>query len=107
MDVVKFPWVVPGKIYYVLYHHNLLFHLNYFDRVLGQVSCEIQQPKSTRPNEGLLHINVGLSPMGAPHFETGRQSATSIQLNRLLEKCIKDSKCVDLESLCIVAEEKV
>jgi exosome complex component RRP45 len=45
--------------------------------------------------------------MGAPHFETGRQSATSIQLNRLLEKCIKDSKCVDLESLCIVAEEKV
>ncbi|CAB3373451.1 Hypothetical predicted protein [Cloeon dipterum] len=76
-------------------------------RVLGQVSCEIQQPKATRPNEGLLHINVGLSPMGAPHFETGRQSISSIQLNRLLEKCIKDSKCIDLESLCIVAEEKV
>ncbi|KAF4524684.1 hypothetical protein B566_EDAN009528, partial [Ephemera danica] len=76
-------------------------------RILAQVSCEIQQPKATRPNEGMLHINVGLSPMGAPHFETGRQSDTSIQLNRLLEKCIKDSKCVDLESLCIVAEEKV
>jgi len=45
--------------------------------------------------------------MGAPHFEAGRQSELAVQLNRLLEKCIKDSRCVDLESLCIVAEEKV
>ena len=45
--------------------------------------------------------------MGAPHFEVGRQSELAVQLNRLLEKCIKDSRCVDLESLCIVAEEKV
>lgn len=45
--------------------------------------------------------------MGSPHFEVGWQSELTVQLNRLLEKCIKDSKCVDLESLCIVAEEKV
>lgn len=45
--------------------------------------------------------------MGSPHFEVGRQSELAVQLNRLLEKCIKDSQCVDLESLCIVAEEKV
>lgn len=76
-------------------------------RVLAQVSCEVQQPKATRPNEGLLFVNVELSPMGAPHFEVGRQSELAVQLNRLLEKCIKDSSCVDLESLCIVAEEKV
>ncbi|XP_021926294.1 exosome complex component RRP45-like isoform X2 [Zootermopsis nevadensis] len=76
-------------------------------KVLAQVSCEVQQPKATRPNEGLLFVNVELSPMGAPHFEVGRQSELAVQLNRLLEKCIKDSSCVDLESLCIVAEEKV
>ena len=79
----------------------------HFPRILAQVSCEVQQPKPTRPNEGLLFINVELSPMGAPHFEAGRQSELAVQLNRLLEKCIKDSRCVDLESLCIVAEEKV
>lgn len=76
-------------------------------KILAQVSCEVQQPKPTRPNEGLLFINLELSPMGAPHFEAGRQSELAVQLNRLLEKCIKDSRCVDLESLCIVAEEKV
>jgi exosome complex component RRP45 len=79
----------------------------HFPRILAQVSCEVQQPKPTRPNEGLLFINVELSPMGAPHFEAGRQSELAVQLNRLLEKCIKDSRCLDLEALCIVAEEKV
>jgi exosome complex component RRP45 len=79
----------------------------HFPRILAQVSCEVQQPKPTRPNEGLLFINVDLSPMGAPHFEAGRQSELAVQINRLLEKCIKDSRCLDLEALCIVAEEKV
>ncbi|KAK7793911.1 hypothetical protein R5R35_011845 [Gryllus longicercus] len=76
-------------------------------KVIAQVSCEVQQPKSTRPNEGLLLLFVELSPMAAPHFDSGRQTELAVQLNRLLEKCIKDSRCLDLESLCIAAEEKV
>lgn len=76
-------------------------------RVLAQVSCEVQEPKISRPSEGLLNINIELSPMGAPHFEASRQTDLSIQLNRLLEKCFKDSKAVDLESLCIKVKEKV
>lgn len=45
--------------------------------------------------------------MAAPQFEAGRQSELSVHLNRLLEKCIKDSRAVDLESLCIKLAEKV
>ena len=30
-----------------------------------------------------------------------------MEINRLLERCLKESKCLDLESLCIVSEEKV
>lgn len=75
--------------------------------MLAQVSCEVVQPKSSRPSEGILNINLELNPMAAPHFEAGRQSELSVQLNRLLEKCIKDSKTVDLESLCIKVNEKV
>ncbi|XP_063530630.1 exosome complex component RRP45 [Cydia strobilella] len=76
-------------------------------KVLAQVSCEVVQPKATRPNEGILYINVELGPMAAPQFEANRQTDLSVYLNRLLEKCYKDSKCIDLETLCIVAEEKV
>lgn len=76
-------------------------------RVLAQASCEIQQPKSSRPSEGVLNINLELNPLAAPHFEAGRNSELSVQLNRLLEKCLKDSKAIDLESLCIKMKEKV
>ncbi|XP_023014200.2 exosome complex component Rrp45 [Leptinotarsa decemlineata] len=76
-------------------------------KVLAQVSCEIQQPKSSRPSEGILIINIELNPLADPNFEAGRSSDLSVQLNRLLEKCLKDSKAVDLESLCIKMNEKV
>lgn len=78
-----------------------------FYRVLAQVSCDIQPPKASKPNEGLLYVHVEMSQMAALHFESNRQSDISIQVNRLLEKCLKESKCVDLEALCIVADEKV
>ncbi|XP_014211112.1 exosome complex component RRP45 [Copidosoma floridanum] len=76
-------------------------------KVAAQVSCEVQQPKVSRPNEGMLQINVELNPIAAQHFESGRQSEASAIINRQLEKCLKESKCLDFESLCIVAEKKV
>lgn len=76
-------------------------------RVLAQVSCDIQPPKAARPNEGMLYINVELNPLAAPYFDNNRQSDIAILLNKLLEKCFKDSKCIDLESLCIVVDKKV
>ncbi|KYQ49815.1 Exosome complex exonuclease RRP45 [Trachymyrmex zeteki] len=76
-------------------------------KAIAQVSCDIQQPKASRPNEGMIRINVELAPLAAQHFEGGRQSEAAILINRQLEKCFKDSKCMDLESLCIVADKKV
>ncbi|XP_036778896.1 exosome complex component RRP45 isoform X2 [Manis pentadactyla] len=45
--------------------------------------------------------------MAAPAFESGRQSDLLVKLNRLLERCLRNSKCIDTESLCVVAGEKV
>lgn len=45
--------------------------------------------------------------MAAPHFEANRISDLGVQVNRILERAFKDSRCIDLESLCITAEEKV
>ncbi|CAH1777156.1 unnamed protein product [Owenia fusiformis] len=75
-------------------------------RVMAQVSCEIAAPKQTRLNEGTMFINVELSPMAAPQFETRSQDLNT-EITRLLERSIKNSRCVDLESLCIMAGEKV
>ena len=45
--------------------------------------------------------------MAAPHFEPGRNSEIVDEIQQLLERNIKESKCLDLESLCILAEESV
>ncbi|KAK3719854.1 hypothetical protein RRG08_040155 [Elysia crispata] len=75
-------------------------------RVLAQVSCEVGEPKQTRPHDGVLYVNVELSPMACPSFEQGRQSEEGIELSRLMERCLKESRCLDMESLCIVSGEK-
>ncbi|XP_078396236.1 exosome complex component RRP45 isoform X2 [Cetorhinus maximus] len=76
-------------------------------RVLAQVSCELVPPKPSRPTEGIIFFNLELSPMASPAFEPGRQSELLVKLNRLLERCLRNSKCIDTESLCVVASAKV
>ncbi|XP_061764532.1 exosome complex component RRP45 isoform X2 [Nerophis ophidion] len=76
-------------------------------RVMAQVSCELVAPKENRPNEGFMLFNIELSPMASPAFEQGRQSELLVKLNRQLERCLRNSKCIDIESLCVVSGEKV
>ncbi|XP_009991115.1 PREDICTED: exosome complex component RRP45 [Tauraco erythrolophus] len=45
--------------------------------------------------------------MAAPGFEPGRQPELLVKLNRLIERCLRNSRCIDTESLCVVAGEKV
>ncbi|XP_066154347.1 uncharacterized protein Rrp45 [Euwallacea fornicatus] len=76
-------------------------------QVIAQVTCELQEPNSSRPSEGILNINLELTPMGDSNFEPGRQTELFCQLNRFIEKCIKDSRALDLESLCVKMNERV
>lgn len=76
-------------------------------RCLVKVSCEVTTPKNSRPNEGQMFINVEFGPIAAPHYEAGKSSEIGILTSRILERAFSDSRCVDLESLCIVSEEKV
>ncbi|XP_078683512.1 exosome complex component RRP45-like isoform X2 [Branchiostoma floridae x Branchiostoma belcheri] len=76
-------------------------------KVLAQVSGKIEEPKKNRPTEGSIIINLELSPMASPAFEPGRPTESGIEMNRILERNIRDSRAVDTESLCIVAGEKV
>jgi len=45
--------------------------------------------------------------MGSPLFEPGRPSVETVQISRMIEKTLRESRAVDTEGLCIKAEEKV
>lgn len=72
-----------------------------------RVSCEITNPFTDRPFEGIFTISTEISPMAAPGFENSKNSDDEILISRLVEKAIRRSNALDLESLCIVAGEKV
>lgn len=76
-------------------------------KVMTQVSAVIGEPRLTRPSEGVLNIRVDLTMLGSTNYDTSRNSEVCVQLSRLLHKGIRDARCLDLESLCIIGGEKV
>ncbi|XP_066927297.1 exosome complex component RRP45-like isoform X2 [Clytia hemisphaerica] len=76
-------------------------------RALAQTSCELIKPLDSRPTDGQLFINVDLSPMASCSFESGRMTSEGVEINRLIDRVLKESRPIDTESLCVLAGEKV
>jgi exosome complex component RRP45 len=59
-----------------------------------------------RSAEGSLRVRVKMSPMAHPTdapIEKNREHETCDGLSRMLEKCFRDARALDLESLCVSA----
>ncbi|CAN6252604.1 unnamed protein product [Urochloa humidicola] len=65
------------------------------------------QPYRDRPNEGTLAIFTEFSPMADPVFEPGRPGESAIELGRVVDRGLRESRAVDMESLCVVAGKHV
>ncbi|CAF3627446.1 unnamed protein product [Adineta steineri] len=76
-------------------------------KVLAHTSCKVVKPKETRANEGRLRLQLKNSHTMMFNFETGRQAQWTTLMSRQLLQNIRDSGCVDMESLCILAHEHV
>ncbi|XP_051204003.1 exosome complex component RRP45B-like [Lolium perenne] len=76
-------------------------------RVMGYVTAQLVQPYKERPNEGTLAIFAEFSPMADPAYEPGRPGEAAIELGRVIDRGLRESRAVDLESLCVVAGNHV
>ena len=47
-------------------------------RVLAQVSCSLGEPQPSRPNEGVLRIEVDFHPTSAPRFAAANQQQLQV-----------------------------
>ncbi|WOL00913.1 exosome complex component RRP45A-like [Canna indica] len=75
--------------------------------VLSYVTSQLVQPYRDRPNEGSLSIFTEFSPMADPSFEAGRPGEFAIELGRVIDRGLRESRAVDMESLCVVAGKSV
>ena len=76
-------------------------------QVLVGVKLEIGEPFPDSPNRGVLTTSTELLPVASPVFEPGPPNEDAIELARVIDRGIRSSEAVDLESLCIIEGEKV
>jgi exosome complex component RRP42 len=67
----------------------------------------IGEPFSDTPNEGVLTVNAELVPLASPRFEPGPPDENSIELARIVDRGIRESKAIDVEKLVIEPGKKV
>lgn len=75
--------------------------------VVAGVKIDVGTPFSDRPDEGVLMVNSEFLPLANPEFEPGPPSEASIELARVVDRAIRESKCIDMKHLCITPGEKV
>ncbi|KDP43305.1 hypothetical protein JCGZ_24226 [Jatropha curcas] len=75
--------------------------------VMGFVTGQLAQPYRDRPNEGSISIFTEFSPMADPSFEPGRPGESAVELGRVIDRGLRESRAVDTESLCVLAGKLV
>ncbi|KAF5471177.1 hypothetical protein F2P56_011634 [Juglans regia] len=75
--------------------------------VMGFVTAQLVQPYKDRPNEGTLSIFTEFSPMADPSFEAGRPGEAAVELGRVIDRGLRESRAVDTESLCVLSGKLV
>jgi len=75
--------------------------------VLVGVKLSVGEPFPDSPNEGVLIVNAELVPVASPTFDPGPPDENAIELARVVDRGIRESKCIDLEKLCIEEGKKV
>lgn len=75
--------------------------------VLAGVKMAVETPYPDTPENGNLMVNAELTPMSNPEFESGPPSQEAIEVARIVDRGIRESKCIDTSKLCITPREEV
>jgi len=75
--------------------------------VVVGIKIEMGEPFLDTPNEGVLTVNAELVPLASPGYEPGPPDENSIELARIVDRGIRESKMIDTGKLCIEKGKKV
>lgn len=76
-------------------------------QVMVGVKMQPGEPFPDSPNRGVIITNAELVPLASPTFEPGPPNEVGIELARLVDRGVRESKAVDLEKLCIIPGKQV
>jgi len=75
--------------------------------VIAGVKLETGEPFPDNPDEGTIIVNAEFLPLSNPDFESGPPGIDSIELSRVVDRGLRESKALDFKKLCIREGEKI
>jgi exosome complex component RRP42 len=69
--------------------------------VIAGVKLSLGVPYPDTPDEGMLMVDVQLLPLSNPEYENGPPDITAIEVSRIVDRGIRESKAIDVKRLCI------
>jgi|TARA_B110000438_G_scaffold286854_1_gene318521 exosome complex component RRP42 len=76
-------------------------------KVLCGIKMLIGRPYGDSPKSGTMMTTTELAPLADQSFDPGPPREKSIELSRVVDRGIRESRMIDFESLCIEEGEKV
>jgi len=81
-------------------------HLGKTDVMVG-IKIDIGEPFPDLPDKGVLTVNSEFVPLASADFEPGPPGEDSIELSRVVDRGIRESKAIDVDKMCLVPGKKV
>ena len=75
--------------------------------VLVGTKIKVGEPFPDTPEEGVLTVNVELVPLASPSFEPGPPDENSIELARIVDRGVRESKAITVEELSLESGKNV
>ncbi len=75
--------------------------------VVVGVKMDVSTPYPDSQDKGNLIVTAELLPLSSPRFENGPPKFPTIELGRIIDRGIRESKFIEFEKLCIKKGEKV
>ena len=76
------------------------------DVIVG-IKTEVMEPFPDTQDEGGIMVGAELLPLASPDFELGPPGIQAIEMARVVDRGIRESKALDFKKLCIKKGEKV
>ncbi|MAG50110.1 RNA-binding protein [archaeon] len=75
--------------------------------VIAGIKLSLGEPYPDNPDEGTIMVTSELLPMASEEFESGPPGKQAIELARIIDRGIRESKALDFKKLCIKKGELI
>ena len=75
--------------------------------IIAGVKVLVGTPYPDSADEGVMMVTAELTPIASPLFELGPPKEPAIELARVVDRGVRESKTIDVKKLCIVEGQKV